>query len=381
VDLNGDDQPDVLSASEKFTDNLDDNIAWYENEGSGTFSGQKVITTDAAEASSVFATDLNGDDRPDVLSASESDDKIAWHENEGGGTFSDQKVITTDADDAQSVFAADLTGNGRPDVLSASDDPPIDAVDKIAWYENEGSGTFSGQKVITTGADGARSVFAADLNGDDRPDVLSASSADSKIAWYENTDDALPVEMAGFDARVDDGAVQLSWKTASETGNAGFRVQRKRARERGSESAWTTVGSVEGSGTTSQAQSYRFTDPDLPYEADALTYRLKQVDTDGTAHLSKTVTVERGVQELELLGTYPNPAQSQATVRYALPDKQEATIRLYDVLGRRVRTVVNDTQEGRHQRTLDVGALPSGVYFLRLRAGGQTRTQKFTVTR
>ena len=142
---------------------------------------------------------------------------------------------------------------------------------------------------------------------------------------------------------------------------------------------WTTVGSVEGSGTTSQAQSYRFTDADLPYEADKLTYRLKQVDTDGTAHLSKTVTVERGVQELELLGTYPNPTRSQATVRYALPGTQDVTVRLYDVLGRQVRTLVSGEQEGRHQRTLDVGALPSGVYFLRLRAGGEMRTQKLTV--
>jgi len=87
------------------------------------------------------------------------------------------------------------------------------------------------------------------------------------------------------------------------------------------------------------------------------------------------------VQGLELLGTYPNPVQQRATVQYALPDKQEATIRLYDVLGRQVRTVVSGEQEGRHEQRLDTSSLPSGVYFLRLRAGGQTRTQKFTVTR
>jgi hypothetical protein len=143
---------------------------------------------------------------------------------------------------------------------------------------------------------------------------------------------------------------------------------------------------VEGAGTTSQPQSYRFADDDLPYAADRLTYRLKQVDTDGSAHLSETITVERGVKELQLLGTSPNPARRRATVRYALPDSesssgQDATIRLYDVLGRRVRTVVSGTQEGRHERTLDVGTLPSGVYFLRLRAGGETRTQKLTIVR
>ena len=194
-----------------------------------------------------------------------------------------------------------------------------------------------------------------------------------------SSDNPLPVELAGFDATVDDDAVQLSWQTASETNNAGFRVQRKRVRERGSENAWTTVGSVEGTGTTSEAQSYRFTDENLPYEADALTYRLKQVDTDGSEHFSDEITVERGVQELKLLGTYPNPARQRATVRYALPDKQEATICLYDVLGRQVRTLVSGEQEGRHEQRLDTSRLPSGVYFLRLEAGGEMRTQKLTV--
>jgi hypothetical protein len=188
--------------------------------------------------------------------------------------------------------------------------------------------------------------------------------------------------MAGFDATVSGEAVRLTWQTASETNNAKFQVQRRTGEgANGREGAWTTVGSVDGSGTTSQAQSYRFTDENLPYEADRLTYRLRQVDTDGSASLSETITVERGVTEVQLLGTSPNPAQQRATVRYALPEKQKASIRLYDVLGRQVRTVVSSTQEGRHQRALDVGALPSGVYFLRLRAGGETRTQKLTIAR
>jgi hypothetical protein len=55
------------------------------------------------------------------------------------------------------------------------------------------------------------------------------------------------------------------------------------------------------------------------------------------------------------------------------------TVRLYDVLGRQVRTVVQGEQSGRHERRVDLSDLSSGVYFLRLKAGGQTRTQKLTV--
>ena len=67
----------------------------------------------------------------DVLSASSRDDKIAWYENADGlATFGDQQIITTQADGASDVYAADLDGDGDLDVLSASWDEG-----KIAWYE------------------------------------------------------------------------------------------------------------------------------------------------------------------------------------------------------------------------------------------------------
>jgi cysteine-rich repeat protein len=181
ADLDGDGDVDVLSASRR-----DDKIAWYENsDGLGSFGPQQVISTSAIGAESVHAADLDGDGDVDVLSASWSDDKIAWYENSDGlGTFGPQQVISTSADGAESVHAADLDGDGDVDVLSASYGD-----DKIAWYENsDGHGAFGAQQVISSSTDSARSVHAADLDGDGDVDVLSASYSDDKIAWYENSD-------------------------------------------------------------------------------------------------------------------------------------------------------------------------------------------------
>ena len=183
ADLDGDDDTDVLSASYN-----DDKISWYENtDGTGDFWPQQIITNAADRAWSVHATDLDGDGDLDVLSASSSDDKIAWYENtDGAGSFGPQQMITAAADAPFSVYAADLDGDGDPDVLSAS---AVD--DKIAWYENtDGAGSFGIQQVISAAADGAWSVYAIDLDDDGDIDVLSASSGDDKIAWYENTDGA-----------------------------------------------------------------------------------------------------------------------------------------------------------------------------------------------
>jgi len=84
---------------------------------------------------------------------------------------------------------------------------------------------------------------------------------------------------------------------------------------------------------------------------------------------------------VELLSTYPNPTRNQATVRFAVPERQKVTLQLYDVLGRRVQTIVDGELEGRQETQVDVSGLSSGVYFLRLQASEKMKTQRMTVVR
>jgi hypothetical protein len=185
VDLDGDGDRDVISASESY-----DKIVWYENrldEAGADFSAQQVIALAVDGVTSIFATDLDGDGDADVVSAAYRDDEIAWYENrlnEATADFGPQQVVTTATNHAWSVFAADLDGDGDPDILSASRGD-----DKIAWYENrldEASGDFSHQRVITTAAESPTSVFACDLDGDGDMDVLSTSYFYAAVSWYEN---------------------------------------------------------------------------------------------------------------------------------------------------------------------------------------------------
>jgi hypothetical protein len=226
--------------------------------------------------------------------------------------------------------------------------------------------------------------------------TVTLSGIESFSRWTLGSEASpLPVELASFEARAeeasgaDEEAVTLSWTTASESGNAGFEIQRK-VEGNSSGGTWEQVGFRESKatgGTTTEAKTYRFTDEDLPYAADTLSYRLRQVDVGGTATLSDPVRVARSsVSSLQLKETYPNPASRRVTVRFAIPEKsasaaQEATLRLYDVLGREVQSVQAGAEPGRHETQLSVQDLASGVYVLRLRAGGDAQTQRLTVVK
>ncbi len=182
ADLDGDGDVDVLSASAG-----DDTVAWYENDGTPLVGAwtERAISTTADWARSVATADLDGDGDLDVLSASEEDDKIAWYENDGTPAVGPWtgRVISTTANGAFSVYTADVDGDGDVDVLSASLHD-----DTIAWYENDGTPAVGAwlEHTISIAADYARSVVAADLDGDGDTDVLSASQLDHTIAWYEN---------------------------------------------------------------------------------------------------------------------------------------------------------------------------------------------------
>ncbi|MCH7745716.1 MAG: VCBS repeat-containing protein, partial [Chloroflexi bacterium] len=179
ADMDGDGDMDVLSASF-----LDDKIAWYENtSGDGSSWSVHIITTDAGQAYSVYAADVDGDGDMDALSASIDEDRIAWYENTiGDGSSWLLHIITNGAGDVRSVYAADVDGDGDVDALSASPG------DNVVWYENtSGDGSSWSSHIITNNTDFAISVYAVDVDGDGDIDVLSASIFDNKIAWYENT--------------------------------------------------------------------------------------------------------------------------------------------------------------------------------------------------
>ena len=126
---------------------------------------------------------MDGDGDIDIISASSLDDTIAWYENDGTADPSWTAAdIATSADGAYDVHVVDLDGDGDLDIVSASGND-----DTIAWYENDGASDPSWNAAdIATSADDVRGVHVADMDGDGDLDIVSASTLDDTIAWYES---------------------------------------------------------------------------------------------------------------------------------------------------------------------------------------------------
>ena len=191
---------------------------------------------------------------------------------------------------------------------------------------------------------------------------------------------ALPVDLTGFTAVQSEEAVVLTWRTTSETNNAGFRVQHERA------GGWQQLGFVPSKasdGSTTRAQSYRFV-VDRRLGPGTHRFRLEQVDLDQSTSLSDPVQVDVQMEgALHLSAPAPNPTSGRATLSFAVREGTRAEVALYDVLGQRVRTLYEGRppEEEARRLTVETGTLSSGVYVVRLQAGGQTRTGRLTVVR
>ena len=140
---------------------------------------------------------------------------------------------------------------------------------------------------------------------------------------------------------------------------------------------------MEGSGTTTEAQTYRFRDTDVPFGATDLTYRLRQVDVDGTSSYSDTRTVQAPTpQATTLHAPFPNPATRDVALRYELSEPTDVELYIYDLLGRQALRVAGGQQPaGQHEVRIPIGRLAPGSYFLRMTTGTTVQTQRLTVVR
>ena len=199
----------------------------------------------------------------------------------------------------------------------------------------------------------------------------------------------VPVELVSFSANVSNNSVALNWITATELNNAGFEIQRKQVFSQQSlvgNEEWNVLGLVIGKGTTTESQSYSFVDQNL--STGKYIYRLKQIDFDGSFTYSNEIEVDLSLPtSLSLEQNYPNPFNPTTTIKYTIPnvalsgvEGSRVILKVYDVLGNEVATLVNEIQPaGNYELNFNAALLPSGVYFYKLQAGSFSETKRMVL--
>lgn len=237
--------------------------------------------------------------------------------------------------------------------------------------------TLNGTHAAGTGSNGTPTVHRTGM------------SSFSEFGIGGGPDNPLPVQLSSFSARiVSTQTVVLEWSTMTELNNYGFYVER---RVEGEEEFREIANSfIPGHGTTLEPQHYSFTDAAAAEGVQF--YRLRQVDLDGSAQYSDPIRVDVVTSvtdhqiptEFALEQNYPNPFNPTTVIRYSTPTNAHVSLKLYNLLGQEVKTLVNERVEaGTRSVMLDASGLSSGVYIYRLHArpaeGG--RAAEFTSTK
>ena len=268
----------------------------------------------------------------------------------------------------------------------------------------DAAGTIQGSQTIQAGLDYYIRTFSGSSNrwgdfssssvdpSDDQTFYVFNEYAMGRGTILSGTDDGrwatlfgvfpateLPVELINFSSAVNKGVVNLFWKTATETNNYGFEVERSVVSNQ--QSGFKKIGFVTGAGNSNSPKNYSFMDQ--PTDGTKFSYRLKQIDYDGNYKYYDAITITlTESQTAELMQNSPNPFNPSTAIRFFVPNNSFVSIKIYDMLGKEVTTLINGQTNAGYHIVYWAGKdkfgndVSSGVYLYRLTAGSFNETKK-----
>jgi hypothetical protein len=217
--------------------------------------------------------------------------------------------------------------------------------------------------------------------------IITNNTVEQNLS-YPPEDVSLPVQMTEMKATASakEGIV-LTWTTESEVNNAGYYVWRSET-ENGKYQRLSTV-LISGQGNSSSKTGYSFSDPNAT-AGKTYWYKIEAVSTDGRSEFHGPISVssqELIPHEFALTQNYPNPFNPVTEAGFDLPEASNVLIRVFSMLGKEVKTLVDQPkQAGRYSVSWDGtdnnGILaPSGIYFLQMQASSFSYVRKMTFIR
>jgi len=194
--------------------------------------------------------------------------------------------------------------------------------------------------------------------------------------------DITPVVLKFFTAVPTAAGISLEWETSTEREVAGFRVYRRFASSSEAETRVTTALIPGGQ------PAYAYIDRGVTH-GETYRYRLVEVTTSGEEHSLSEITATASLPpgEVSLFPPTPNPSNPTTTLSFHVPKEGRVVLAVFDVFGRKIRTIVDAVYrpgrytlpwDGRQESGL---AVASGIYFARLRVDDIAVTQRIVLQR
>jgi hypothetical protein len=242
-----------------------------------------------------------------------------------------------------------------------------------------GSGLSSYKASLRRKDNSGNNTYGTNGSGWDSDDNSNDFYCETNIA----SNSPLPVELTLFTGSVLENGVHLNWSTATEVNNYGFEVERSisiyplpGSATEDRRGVWDKAGFVAGHGNSNSPKNYSFTDVNVP--AGNVSYRLKQIDLDGRFEYSDVVNLKVAAPVLFFVKqNFPNPFNPATTIKYELPANSYVTVKVFDLIGREIETLVNRNETaGVHSVNFDGKNLSSGMYIYKVQAGSYYQIKK-----
>ncbi len=391
--INGGSRP---STNEGFDFNLDglmdftcgnsqnNQVTVFTGDGTGEFSIIQNYNADNG-IRGLVVLDINGDGFPDIVTANRDGNNASILMNNGDETFAPPINFEGNGNGETAAASSDVNGDGIMDLFLGA----IYSDEVILWL-GDGNGSFTFSDKVTVG-NAPWMVVSGDVNSDGIPDVVCANSSSSSfsVVLCDNTGNlSSPVNytVGQFPISVDlgdvDGDLDLDIVTSNFTG-ANFTLY---------ENDGTGVFINRNDLPSNQAGSCAvFHDRDNDGDMDMTGIdEMQDLLILFTNNPPTEVNIEDGFpEEFVLYQNYPNPFNPTTKIKFTIPQNviasetkqsQLVTLKIYDVLGNEITTLVDEEKPaGEFEIEFNGKGLPSGMYFYILKAGNFSETRKMVL--
>ncbi len=313
-------------------------LQYFRNDGTRfaprfTKTTSSFTSIDVGSYSTPTFVDLDGDNDKDVVSGA-LDGMIYCYINNGTGFTQNTTMFSgIDVGYLSSCAFADLDADSDLDVVIGAEDAGA-----ISAYRNQGSNVFAPDAVLINGVTSVRNGYPTfvDLDRDGDYDLVIGGLS-GQVLYYQNT-----------------GTRQSPAWARDDSWMSGVRVR--------------------------QNASLSFADMDGDTKADVVVGEYNGNFSYYRNQLPTSVALGNDVPaRFELLQNYPNPFNPSTTIEFSVSTRAHAILKVFDLLGREVGTLVNDhLTPGVYRRVFDASGLSTGLYIYRLQAGEFTQSNQMT---